>query len=314
MWTLYIDESGVPELSEDGKYVIIGGVLMEDSLESNYQFLIEKLKSRYNLELEKHIHATDIYESKRQPCYLGRTKKRTKRDLRASFQKDIWDLIKDYQINYFVAAVPKDLVKKSLKLNKRNDNGKSWINSSNFYARVDRQLPMDVGVNAIYHWAIKKIKNNDLLKIVFESRSGDMFTVRNFGYITSNGVFKNKHMVAFANRLKEHVVSVAFANKKVKSCGLELSDIISYTCNVYFLQTRKNMKKIDLDLKKAICFKGIHKTLNKKHYKELNKTDVRKYIPGITRRTQRISEKYRKLDIAFRRSLSPAMAGAQINK
>ena len=59
--------------------------------------------------------------------------------------------------------------------------------------------------------------------------------------------------------------------------------------------------------KNAIRFKGIHKTLNSKHYIELNERSIRKYLPGLSRRTERIAEYY------YSHSLSPANAGAQIN-
>lgn len=174
---------------------------------------------------------------------------------------------------------------------------------------MDRQLPLDVGINAIYHWAIRKTKGLKL-KIVFESRSGDFFTIRNHNYVTDYLVFKNKHMIAFANAFKKLVVLVGFASKGVGSVALELADVVAYTCNIYFLQSKKRTNSISSELKKAIFFKGMHKTLGTRHYKELNMGTIKKYIPGLISRTRRITEYYQKLS----NSPSPANAGTRLNR
>jgi len=302
MKVLYLDESGVPELSSDEEFAIVCGVLIDEDDEKSFQFLIKRIKDKYGLDLKRNIHAVDIFENKNSSakCYLDRTLRRKKHDLRKLFQEEMWDLIKDYHkgktIDYYAVTVKKALVRKSLKLDKEDDKGNGWIDSNNFYAKMDRQLPMDIGINAVYSWAIKKTKKAKL-KIVFESRSGDHFTVRNHNYITDKGVFKNSRMIAFANNFKNCVVSVGFANKNVQSVGLELADIISYTCNLYFLQIKKKTKNISEELKDSILFKAIHKTLNKDHYAELNQRAVRKYIPGHYSRTRRIANYFASLRV-----------------
>lgn len=292
MYKLYIDESGVPELSSHDKHCILGGILLNEQDEKAICFIIQNIKEKFHLELQRHIHAVDIFEDKGKNCYLGKTKKRRKNDLRKRFQKDIWDVLKRYKIKYFAVTVKKDFVRKSLGLTKTHDKGNLWINSANFYARIDRQLPMDVGVNAIYYWALKQIKKDDKLKIVFESRSGDLFSNRNLSHISQKEVFKDKWMRIFSDNIKNKVVSIAFENKDAMATGLELADIVGYTCNIYFLQIKKKGKHISETLRKAVCFDGIHKTLNKKHYTELSQRVVKKYIAGLNPRTKRISEFY----------------------
>lgn len=301
---LYIDESGVPELSDDGKFCVLGGVLMKEEDEKSFLFLIQRIKQKYKLPLDRHIHAVDVFE-RRGKSFLGKTTKRRKMDLRKKFQIDIWNVIKDYSISYYAVEVSKDKIKKIAGLGDQKDKI-SWIDTSDFYAMIDRQLPMDIGVNALYDWAIKKIGKNDKLKIIFESRSGDLFTARNFDYIRDKNVFKHKRMQIFSDQFKEKVVSITFANKAVRSVGLELADIISYTCNVYFLGKRS--VAINKDLKNSVSFQGIHKTLNKNHYHELSDSDLKKYFPGLSSRTKRIARYY-----SSRHSLSPAKSGSPAN-
>lgn len=305
-YSLYIDESGVPELSALTDFCIVTGVLIKDDDEKSFLFLIERIKRKYNLDLNKHIHSVDIFQKKNDKYYLGKTLRRPTKDLRQKFQVDIWDVIKDYSLEHYTITVPKKYVIKTLGLNKLPDKGTRWINSSNYYARVDRQLPMDIGVNALYHWALKKIGEDGKLKIMLEGRSGDQFSIKNFGYIQDKNVFSNKWMSSFSRQFKEAVVSITFANKSIKAVGLELSDIISFTCNAYFLQFKKNITLLDHSFKKALFYKGIHKTLNSKHYTELNERAVKKYLPGLSSRTKRIAKNY------SRHPLSPANTGAQI--
>jgi len=296
MKILYIDESSTPELSSQDKYAIVCGVLIEEIDEVGIKFLMNHLKEKYKLSLEKHIHAVEVFEDIKSPSYLGITTKRTISDLRKEFQEDVWAMIKNYNLEYVAINVPKVFVNKSLTLSSRADGGRSWINSKDFHAKVDRQLPMDVAINAIYHWATKKCKTGDgKLKVVFESRSGDLFTVKNHSHISDKEVFKNPHMISFGKHFKESVVSVAFANKEVGATGLEFADIISYTCNSYFLKVKKKTLPIDKALKKAVIFKAIHKTLGSKHYKELSQPQVRKYIPSLLPRIRRIKKHYNTL-------------------
>lgn len=290
-YCLFIDESGVPELSDSSNFCIITGVLIREEDEKIFLFLIERLKKKYRLEFKTHIHAVDIFQHEKDGSFLGKTLRRPMKDLRKSFQNDIWNIIKDYEIRYYTVTIPKDTVRKILGLKDQR-----WIKSSNFYARIDRQLPMDIGVNAIYYWALKQLSKEDKLKVILESRSGDQFTVRNFGYIQDKNVFsENKWMRSFSEKWRQQVVSLAFANKGVRSAGLELADIISYTSNIYFLQIKKKTTVISKDLISAVCFKAIHKTLNSKHYIELNKKAVKKYLPGFSSRTKRISNYYSSL-------------------
>ncbi len=291
MKVLYLDESGTPELSSQDKYVVVCGVLIDEDDEKSFRFLVERVKRKYGLDLDKHLHAVDIFENTKRRSYLGQTKRRKKKDLRNAFQRDMWDIIKDFDIAYYSVTVSKDAVRRLLGLQRTPDKGRSWIRSDSFYAKMDRQLPLDVGANAIYHWAIRMAKKSKL-KVIFESRPGDFFTVRNHNYVRENLVFKSKHMIAFADTLKKSVVLLGFANKEVKSVALELADIIAYTCNIYFLQSKKRTKNIPSELKKAISFKGMHKTLGVRHYKELNMSIIRKYIPGLANRTRRITEYY----------------------
>ena len=283
------------------------GVLYPEEDEASFQFLVENIKKKYKLELSKHLHAVDIFERSHKKSYLGKTARRPTKDLRKEFQILIWDLIKNYNIQYYTVIVPKKSVRKILGLDKKADKGRRWIDSSNYYARADRQLPLDVGVNAIYWWALKKIKKDDKLKIIFEARPGDQFTIRNFSHIQEENVFRNKLMRGFSRQMKEKTVSISFANKNVKSSGLELADLICYTYNVYFIQIKKKVNEVEKGLKNAICFKGMHKTLNSKHSIELNERAVKKYTPGLNSRTKRIAKKY------SRNSLSPAKAEAQIS-
>lgn len=310
-YCLYIDESGVPELSANSEFCAFTGVLIPEEDEKSFLFLIENIKKKYKLDFNKHIHAVDIFEKPHKKCYLGKTPRRPSKDLRKEFQASVWDLIRKYDLQYYVVVVSKSLVKKVLRLNKKADKGKLWISSSNYYARADRQLPMDVGINALYHWGLKKLGKEDTLKVIFEARSGDQFTIRNYIYVQSENVFKNGLMKNFCSLIKEKIVSISFANKNVRSVGLELSDLICYTCNVYMLQIKKKTNKVDKTLKNAISFVGIHKTLNKKHYIELTERAIRKYTPGLNSRTERIEKKYNKDNLHH--SLSPAKAEAQIS-
>jgi hypothetical protein len=307
MKTLYIDESGTPELSSQDKHVILCGVLIDESQESNFNFLMERVKRKYKLDLFTHIHSIAIFEDSSERSYLGQTKKRKKRDLRRKFQEEVWALIKDYELQYYVVTVRKDMVKKSLGLHKRPDKGSSWIgNKGNLYATLDRQLPMDVATNVIYRWALNKCAPDEKLKVVFEARSGDMFTVRNYVHISSGDtVFKNAHMASFSRAFKERVVSIGFANKHVRSVGLELADIISYTCNICFLQVKKSEKQIPDSLKRSVLFKAIHKTLNRKHYRELTQQVITSHIPGLASRTRRISRHYTSILSESRNGGSP---------
>ena len=304
-YKLFIDESGVPELSAHSDFCILTGVLIEDSKEKGLEFIMNRIKKEYKLDLNKHIHAVEIFERKNSKCYLGKTLRRPTKDLRMGFQKETWDFIKYYGIKHYTVTVSKKLCKKALNLTKYHDGGELWISSSNFYARVDRQLPMDIGVNTIYDWALKQIKDTDDLEVVFESRSGDQFTVRNYGYVQDKDVFKGKRMRLFCQKLKDRAVCLAFANKGVGLCGLELADLISYTSN------KKKINNVDSLLKKSVCFNGIHKTLNNKHYIELNERATKKYFPGISSRTKRIAKWYTKKK-KLANSLSPAIAGAQL--
>ncbi len=314
MKILYIDESGTPELSSKDKFTIVCGVLIDEVNEGNFLFLIKRLKEKYNLSPDEHIHAVDIFENDYTESYLGTTRKRSKKDLRKKFQEEIWDLIKGYNVTYLAVCVPKDLVRRCLSFKKYPDKGDSWIATKRFYSRVDNQLPLDVGVNALYHWAVRELKNNGRLKIVFESRAGDPFTIRNYNLVADRNSFKNKHLVSLAKSLKKSVVSISFANKEVLSAGLELADIIAYTCNLYFLQNKKGTKQISAQLKNSISFKGIHKTLNRRHYNEINIVAVKKYIPGLSGRTKRIAQHYHeKQPSLLGNSLSPASAGAQMD-
>lgn len=318
MKVLYIDESGIPELSDRSRYVILCGVLIDEEDEKSILFILERFKQEYHLDQWHHLHAVDLFENPSKKCFLGPARQR-RQDLRKDFQKEIWELIKRYDIKYFAVNISKDLVLKCLKLHKTADQGQRWFRLGGFYGKIDRQLPMDIGANAIYHWAIKQCKEDEKLKIVFESRPGDLFTVRNFEHIRSgnktllnpsipeNKVFKNEHVIRFAGLFRKNVVSLAFANKQVKYVGLEIADIICFTCNVYFLQKKVTVAPTQRDLVKVIKFPGIHKTLNKKHYTALGYSATEKYIPGISARTRRIARFYHSSS-----SPSPAMAGARL--
>lgn len=334
MKTLYIDESGVPELSERGTFVIVSGVLIDEKDEQGLLFLVERIKKKYKIDLKKHIHAVDIFEHPKESCYLGATKRRLK-DLRKDFQNDFWHLIKEYEIEHYTVKVPKHLVRDALFGKKYYDKGDFWIKEAaagEFYAIIDRHLPADIGVNGICHRIVKRLNNFEKLKIVLESRSdADQYTLRNHAHILNNAFdsdtgkaisspFKEQHMVVFARDFKETVVSIAFANKQVGSAGLEIADMIAYTCNVYFNKTHREKFAMALagdeshrrslqTLKSVIRFAGIHKTLNAKHYKEMSQRDIKKYIPGLNARTQRISKRYLKL--TYRVSESRHNAGAQ---
>jgi hypothetical protein len=305
---LYIDESGVPEMSSLDHFCILTGVLIDEENESNFLFLMNRIKEKYRLSLTKNLHAVDIFENNQKDSYLGITRRRSRKDLRNNFQIEVWDLIKDYRVNYKAVCVPKDFIKRHL-FKGRIDKGKSWLIKRGYHSRIDNQLPMDVGVNALYHWAIKKLKTGEKLKIVFESRNGDVFTVRNHNLVSDPNIFRDRHMVAFAKEMKKHVVSVAFANKEVVSAGLELCDIIGYTCNIYCMRCKKSVL-VEERLKKCIVFKGIHKTLNSTHFQELSLAISKKYITGLVGRTKRIANHYFKI----RNSLSPAKAGAQLKQ
>ena len=309
MKILSIDESGVPELSSQDTFCIITGVLIDERNEPNFLFLMNRIKEKYKLSLSKNIHAVEIFEEGMGDIkgrYLGITRKRKNKDLRNPFQLDIWNLIKDYKLEYKSICVNKAIIRKHL-FNGIEDKGKGWTNSKDYYAKIDGQLPFDIGVNAIYHWAIRKLKKDEKLKVVFESRSGDSFTVRNHNLVSDKNIFKDNHMIAFAKEMKNHVVSVAFANKDVDSATLELCDIIGYTCNKYCMCIQKSVP-IDLNLKNALTFKGMHKTLNKTHFQELSSQISKKYITGLPGRTKRIANYYYKIS----HSLSPANAGAQL--
>ncbi len=319
-YTVYIDESGTPELTDHkSSHILLCGVLLDSSVEDHFLFLIQRIKSKYGLDHGTHIHAVDVFEKKSKPSYLGLTKRRKKNDLRKLFREEMWELIREFNIKYHVVSIPKDLVKKSLRLHKLSDKGENWIGNWNYYARIDRQLPVDIGANVIYRWAFSQIGKDDKLKIVFESRSGDAFSLRNFGYVTGNNIFSSKHMAAFGIHAKKSVTSITFATKGVQAVGLELADFIAYTCNVYFLQIQKR-KPVATDLKQSLLFRGFHKTMNRKHYKELQDGIITKYIPGFKSRTKRISKHYailaqnaRRSTGKLRGSLSPANAGAQVS-
>ncbi len=296
MKILYIDESGVPELSAKTDFVILSGVLVNEEDERAFLFLAQTIKKKYGLNLDTHIHAVDIFQNTREDSFLGRTKKRKKKDLRRSFQEDFWQMIKSYDVEHYTVKVPKDAVCKELFAPKYRDHYDLWIGKiaqrGNIYAMIDRHLPMDVGVNAIYRWAAQKVRDSEKLKIVLESRSeADQFTVRNHSHVLNNsdgvGPFKDSHVIAFAKKFKKIVVSISFANKEVGFAGLEIADMIAYTCNIYFVQGRTHMA-IDPELRNAVSFRGIHKTLNSAHYKELSSRDIKKYIPGLSARTKRI--------------------------
>ena len=308
MMVLYIDESGVPELSSLDKYCILTGVLIDEENENNYVFLMNRIKEKYNLSLYKNLHTVDLFEKKNAKEFLGITQKRKKIDHRKSFQKDAWSIIKDYRVQYKAVCVPKEHVQRHL-FGKYSDKGESWFktNKKDYYAKADNQLPMDVGINALYHWALRKIGKGEKLKIVFESRGNDNFTIRNHNLVSDVNLFTDVHMIAFARAMKKQVVSVAFANKEVESACLELCDIIGYTANVYYVRCKKNVP-VDSDLKKSVLFTGIHKTLSTVHYQELSLRVVRKYILGLRGRTKRIANHYHKIS----HSLSPANAGSQI--
>lgn len=162
---------------------------------------------------------------------------------------------------------------------------------------------MDVAVNALYYWAIKRIPNGEKLKIVFESRNGDEWTIRNYNLIQSAEAFqKNKWMATFSKKFKEVVVSIGFANKMVQAVGLEIADIISYTCNVNFIQKTSDKK----DLRKIISFRGLNKILNEKHYHVLNGRAIARHIPFLDKRAKRIAGYYNYIERQNQRdSLSP---------
>ena len=314
MKILFIDESGVPELSSDNtNFVILSGILMAEDDEKAFSFIINQLKKKYSLELKTHIHAVDIFEGKTERNYLGVTRKRRVKDLRKDFQKDFWDIIKSFEVRYVAVKVDKTLVKKTL-FKKKHKGGEFWFRKKaeggDIYAMIDRHLPMDIAVNYLYRWAIEKLNEDDKMKIVFESRSeSDQFTIRNHSIVLNNSPkhnpFSQEHVKAFARKLKKIVVSISFANKEVGFAGLEIADMVAYTCNVYFIQTKN--RSANKGLINSVKFPGIHKTL-KKHYKELNSKNTVKYITGLISRTKRIDKRHFRIT----NPLSPAKAGAQL--
>lgn len=123
MKVLYIDESGTPELSSQDKYAIVCGVLIDEDDEKSIHFLVDRVKKKYGLDLDKHLHAVDIFENQQRKSYLGKTKRRKKRDLRNNFQTDVWDVIKDFNIDYYSVMVSKDAIRTALGLNRKSDRG-----------------------------------------------------------------------------------------------------------------------------------------------------------------------------------------------
>src|ERR1051326_2678842 len=77
-YTLYIDESGIANLTEakGGRYFVLVGLAIEETIDHELSSYFRNIKRRHGINLEKNFHAFDFFELKERSLYCNNNKEK----------------------------------------------------------------------------------------------------------------------------------------------------------------------------------------------------------------------------------------------
>lgn len=245
-YTLYIDESGVPNLAEESRYFILSGLIVEEKVDQEISAYFNYIKRRYSIDKDKNFHAVDFFEDKTCDIYLSNSNAN-------KFCISLCEFMETAPFSTFIWAVDKKEVSKLVKL----PNKYKFVGNPH---KEDKDFPYELLARKLFlpfaHFLKKK---KAIGAIVAESRrSSDRTLLKTYLDCQEKGHFKSKKYQKYADEFRDRVVSLRFENKNSMRGGLELADIYSY------ITYQKLGKKISPTMKR----RGVN-TLDKVIVKQL---------------------------------------------
>lgn len=238
---LYIDESGVPSLTDKrSRYFLLAGVSVEEHRDNEISGFFEVLKRKYSINQGQPFHTTDLFEIKSSEIYLKA------KDSRA-LAKSLAEFIEVAPFKVKVIAIDKIFLRKFLGLPK-NLNSSDFRNDNTGTGKITRDIAYEIAASYLFFWFSNEILTNDNNRgaIIAESRyDADHALLLTF----LNCKTPSKHMIKDVNEtenskkavsMRSRVSSIKFENKLGECAGLEIADLICYLAN---LKAHKKLNK-----------------------------------------------------------------------
>lgn len=227
-FALYVDESGTPGLVDSrSHYFVLTGLAIEENVDIKLSGYFELVKRRFGIFDGQGFHSVDLFEKTDSPQYL--TDKRAR-----ELAKSLSEFIENCPLNILVCALDKDRLRNHFGVPK--DTPSKTFKKSEI-GTITRDVAYDILASKIFFWFASTILRNKTSRgsIIAESRdSSDKALLTAFLDCKEPGRYRQnlKTVAAKTAMVKEKITSIKFENKIAERPGLEISDLISYVCNL----------------------------------------------------------------------------------
>lgn len=218
-FTMYIDESGIANLTDQTKYFILSGIIVEDKTDIEVSAYFRHIKRRHSIDENLSLHAYDLFENENHSLYLDNSKKSQ------AFTISIVELVENAPFKIYVYYVNKDVLRKKLGA----PDGYSFKGSKKH--KEDKELAYEILARKLMFDFSKILKKEKAIgSIIAESRRGaDHVLLKTYLDTQDAQIFVNYPRLASQAKLsKNNIHSICFAGKRSLRGGLELVDIVSY--------------------------------------------------------------------------------------
>ena len=285
-YTLYIDESGSSNIIHSDKYFVMGGIIVEDSVDSDTSAYLRYMKRRHDISEDACLHAVDLFELTDKPEFLSEAKCK-------EFTESVAEYIENAPFTIKVYAVEKEVLLKKLKAPK----GYRFMGSKAH--KKDKEICYEVLTRKIIFDFVRILKKENATgSIVAESRrNSDQILLGTYLECQEPNIFEGrKALQALSIEAKDRIHSLCFSNKNSLKGGLEIVDIVSYCAFNELTKGFKGKNKKSV----LIMWSRIKKKMNIKNVHQLTTQEISILIPDrINKISERIKERVRQFTDLF---------------
>lgn len=253
--TLFVDESGKSSLADlkDNPFLLTGVILDNSELQTIEGFF-NYIKLKFKLPTDKPFHSYEIYE---------KPSTKLSNSSLIELSKNISEFLSLIPIKVYVAEVNKSEFRGVLGI-KSIDQLKGSSERKEM-----KEYPYRVTATYIFSMFGKYlIDRNSVGQVVADSRKGgDHQLLKTLNLCKENALPVKKE---YYEAIKHYISAICFAEKSFLSGGLEITDLISFTCFNRAIRNISNLSDTGLE----IIWKTIH---NLASFGEMNKDGLRKF-------------------------------------
>ncbi len=247
--TLFIDESGKSSLVDEvNKAFILTGVILDDEDLKTVEGFFSYIKRKYDIDLDKPFHSYDLFENPSTKISSAKAK---------PLLSAVADFISIIPIQINIVEVNKEIFKKALGV-KSNEDFKGDAKRLEM-----KEFPYRIMSANLFGWFAKYLHTSDGIgQIIVDSRKGgDSQLIKSLSLCKGPNAPINTEE---SKLIKERCSAICFAEKNFLSCGLEITDLISYASFFHVRRMMNSMKeyglpKVWLEVKKKLPNAKINK-------------------------------------------------------